>query len=98
MKVIEVNNLVKKYGDVVAVDDISFSIEKGSICSILGPNGSGKTTTIKSICNLIIPDKGEIKLDGVDNKKSVDKIAALFEGTRNLYWRLTPEKTYDTLV
>ena len=41
MKVIEVNNLVKKYGDVVAVDDISFSIEKGSICSILGPNGSG---------------------------------------------------------
>jgi ABC-2 type transport system ATP-binding protein len=92
MKVIEVNNLVKKYGDVVAVDDISFSIEKGSICSILGPNGSGKTTTIKSICNLIIPDKGEIKLDGVDNKKSVDKIAALFEGTRNLYWRLTPRE------
>lgn len=92
MKAIEVTNLVKKYGKFTAVDNISFSVEKGSICAILGPNGSGKTTTIKSICNLIIPDKGEIKLEGKSNKKSVDKIAALFEGTRNLYWRLTPRE------
>ncbi|MBB6631392.1 ABC transporter ATP-binding protein [Clostridium algidicarnis] len=92
MKAIEVTNLVKKYGKFTAVDNISFSVEKGSICAILGPNGSGKTTTIKSICNLIIPDKGEIKLEGKSNKKSVDKISALFEGTRNLYWRLTPRE------
>jgi len=92
LKAIEVTNLVKKYGKFTAVDNISFSVEKGSICAILGPNGSGKTTTIKSICNLIIPDKGEIKLEGKSNKKSVDKIAALFEGTRNLYWRLTPRE------
>jgi ABC-2 type transport system ATP-binding protein len=90
LKAIEVNNLVKRYGEVSAVDNISFSVEKGSICGILGPNGSGKTTTIKSICNLIIPDKGEIKVYGKDNKKSMDKMSALFEGTRNLYWRLTP--------
>lgn len=92
MKAIEVNNLVKKYGKLTAVDNISFSVEKGSICAILGPNGSGKTTTIKSICNLLIPNNGEIKLNGKDNKKSGDKIAALFEGTRNLYWRLTPRE------
>ncbi len=92
MKAIEVNNLVKKYGKLTAVDNISFSVEKGSICAILGPNGSGKTTTIKSICNLLIPDQGEIKLDGKDNSKSLDKITAVFEGTRNLYWRLTPKE------
>ena len=90
MKSIEVTNLVKKYGDFTAVDNISFSVDKGHICAILGPNGSGKTTTIKSICNLLIPDNGEIKLEGKDNRKAIDKIAALFEGTRNLYWRLTP--------
>ena len=69
MKAIEVNNLVKRYGEVFAVNNVSFSVEKGSICAILGPNGSGKTTTIKSICNLIIPDEGEIKVYGKDNKK-----------------------------
>ena len=92
MKAIEVNNLVKSYGNVIAVNNISFSVERGSICAILGPNGSGKTTTIKSICNLLIPERGEIKLEGKDNKIATNKISALFEGTRNLYWRLTPRE------
>lgn len=92
MEAIEVSNLTKKYGKVKAVDNISFSVKKGSICGILGPNGSGKTTTIKSICNLIIPDEGNIRIFGNDNKKSTDRISALFEGTRNLYWRLTPRE------
>ena len=92
MQAIEVNNLSKNYGKVKAVDDISFAIKKGEICGILGPNGSGKTTTIKSICNLIIPNSGDIKIFGKDNKKSTEHIAALFEGTRNLYWRLTPRE------
>lgn len=90
MKAIEINNLVKYFGKTKAVDDISFSVEEGSITAILGPNGSGKTTTIKSICNIIIPDGGSIMINGKSNKKSIDSIAALFEGTRNLYWRLTP--------
>lgn len=90
MDVIDVKNLVKYYGKVKALDDVSFSIKKGSICGILGPNGSGKTTTIKSICNLIIPNSGSVKLLGKTNKKGSKYISALFEGTRNLYWRLTP--------
>lgn len=90
MDCINVSNLTKKYGKVIAVDDISFSIKKGSVTCILGPNGSGKSTTIKSICNLIIPEKGDIKILGKPNYKSIEKLAALFEGTRNLYWRLTP--------
>lgn len=90
MKAIQVNNLVKHYGKVKALDDVSFSIDKGSVCGILGPNGSGKTTTIKSICNLIIPDSGDIQVLGSSNRKNHKHISALFEGTRNLYWRLTP--------
>ncbi|WP_313756027.1 ABC transporter ATP-binding protein [Tissierella sp.] len=92
MEAVKVVNLTKNYGKVKAVDDISFRVEKGSICGILGPNGSGKTTTIKSICNLIIPDKGNIKIYGKDNKKSTNRVSAVFEGTRNLYWRLTPRE------
>lgn len=92
MNAIEVKNLVKTYGKINVVNNISFNVEKGSVCAILGPNGSGKTTTIKSICNLIIPDGGKIKIFGEDNKKSSDKITAVFEGTRNLYWRLTPRE------
>jgi ABC-2 type transport system ATP-binding protein len=92
LEAIEVNELSKYYGNLKAVDDISFSIKKGEICGILGPNGSGKTTTIKCICNLIIPDSGEIKIFGEDNKKSMEYISALFEGTRNLYWKLTPRE------
>lgn len=92
MDAVEVINLTKHYETVKAVDDISFSVKKGSICGILGPNGSGKTTTIKSICNLIIPDNGEIKICGKDNKKSTNRISAMFEGNRNIYWRLTPRE------
>lgn len=92
MEAVEIRNLTKHYGAVKAVDDISFSVQKGSICGILGPNGSGKTTTIKSICNIITPDKGHINIWGKDNKRSTNRISAVFEGTRNLYWRLTPRE------
>lgn len=92
MEAIEVTNLSKQFGEIKAVDNISFIVEKGGICGILGPNGSGKTTTIKSICNLIIPDDGEIKIFGNSNRKSLNRISALFEGTRNLYWKLTPRE------
>lgn len=92
MSTIEVNHLVKSYKNVKAVDDVSFAVSEGTICGILGPNGSGKTTTIKSICNLIIPDQGSIKLLGKDHYKALHHISALFEGTRNLYWRLTPRE------
>ncbi|MBI2610248.1 ABC transporter ATP-binding protein [Candidatus Giovannonibacteria bacterium] len=63
---LEINNLVKKYGDKVAVDGISFSINRGEFFGFLGPNGAGKTTTINSITGIGKFDSGGIKVFGLD--------------------------------
>lgn len=66
MDVIEVSHLHKRYGDTVAVDDVSFTVEAGEIFGILGPNGAGKTTTVESIEGLRTPDRGSIRVLGLD--------------------------------
>ena len=66
MNVIEVTDLVKRYGDRTAVDGVSFSVEEGEIFAILGPNGAGKTTTVESISGLRTPDSGTISVLGLD--------------------------------
>ncbi|MCK4640364.1 MAG: ATP-binding cassette domain-containing protein, partial [Candidatus Marinimicrobia bacterium] len=60
---IEVRNLVKHYGDVKAVQDISFSVKNGEILGFLGPNGAGKTTTLKVITGYLSPTSGNIFVD-----------------------------------
>lgn len=62
---LSVEGLSKKYGDLVAVDQVSFSVFKGEIFGFLGPNGAGKTTTIKMICGLLKADSGNVVLDGI---------------------------------
>lgn len=74
MKVIEIKDLVKKYDDIIAVDNINLSIEEGEIYGILGPNGAGKSTTISLICSLLFPTSGEIKIFGEDIRKSLKSI------------------------
>jgi ABC-2 type transport system ATP-binding protein len=64
--VIDVHNLHKKYGDLVAVDDVSFSVEEGEIFGVLGPNGAGKTTTVECVEGLRKRDGGDIKVLGFD--------------------------------
>ena len=64
MAIIEVRNLRKVYGDTVAVDDVSFTVDRGEIFGILGPNGAGKTTTVESIAGLRRPDGGSIEVLG----------------------------------
>jgi len=64
--IIRVENLVKKYGDLVAVDNISFNVEPGEIFGFLGPNGAGKTTTINVLCTLARPTSGQAILNGYD--------------------------------
>lgn len=66
---ISVKNLTKKFGDFVAVDNISFNIIKGEFAAFLGPNGAGKTTTIKMLTTLLRPTSGTIELNGVDPVK-----------------------------
>ncbi|HVZ76201.1 MAG TPA: ABC transporter ATP-binding protein [Candidatus Paceibacterota bacterium] len=75
--IIEVKNLVKKYGDFTAVNDITFSVEDGETFGILGPNGAGKTTTLEMIESLKRPTSGTITLDGHDVVKEGDLVKSL---------------------
>lgn len=77
MVMLVVKNLVKKYGDFVAVDGISFEIEKGEIFGFLGPNGAGKTSTINTIIGLARPTSGLISVAGLDVAKDTKKAQAL---------------------
>ncbi len=63
---IRVENLVRRFGQFAAVDDISFEVRRGEIFAFLGPNGAGKTTTIKMLTTLLRPTSGRVELDGLD--------------------------------
>ena len=67
---IKIDNLKRAYGDFVAVDDVSFSIEKGEIVGLLGHNGAGKTTIMKMISGYLEPSYGQIEIDGMDIAKA----------------------------
>src|SRR3954468_21786307 len=64
MHLLQVNNIKKYYATQKAVDDISFSIERGSIFGLLGPNGAGKTTLLRMLTGIFYPDEGQIIFDG----------------------------------
>lgn len=66
MNIIEVKNLTKQFGELKAVDGVSFNVSKGEIFAFLGPNGAGKTTTIKMLTTLLKPTSGGILIDGHD--------------------------------
>ena len=59
---VEVEHLVKQFGDFAAVDDVSFSVEPGELFGFLGPNGAGKTTTISILCTLLTPSGGAARV------------------------------------
>ena len=89
---IEVKNVTKKYGNFVAVDNISFNIKEGEIIGLLGPNGAGKSTTMNMITGFIEQTEGEIIIDGYDMlkkpKKAKKEIGYMPEGVP-LYTDLT---------
>ena len=74
MNVIEVRNLVKRFGSKTVVDHVSMSVAKGEIVGFLGPNGSGKTTTIRIMCGLLTPNEGEGEVLGYDIRTESLKI------------------------
>ena len=61
---LEIEDLHKKYGDVVALDGCTFSVARGQLLGFLGPNGSGKTTTMRSVFSLVVPERGRVRWDG----------------------------------
>jgi ABC-2 type transport system ATP-binding protein len=71
---IVLENLCKKYGNQVVVNHLSFTVEKGEIFGFLGPNGSGKTTTIKMLCGLVLPTEGTATVNGFDIGGQPDEI------------------------
>jgi ABC-2 type transport system ATP-binding protein len=71
---VEVKDLTKRYGNLVAVDQVSFTIREGEIFGLLGPNGAGKTTTIEMIEALRTPDAGSIRVCNIDVPKGADKV------------------------
>jgi len=64
--VIEVSGLTKLYGDLVAVNDLSFAVQPGEVMGLIGPNGAGKTTTLRSLSGITIPTRGALRLAGAD--------------------------------
>jgi ABC-2 type transport system ATP-binding protein len=74
MKAIEANALVRKFGDLVAVDGVSFDVEQGEIFGFLGPNGAGKTTTINMLCTLLRPTAGTATVNGYDIARQPDDV------------------------
>ncbi len=89
---IHARNLRKCFGDVVAVDDVSFRAEDGQITGLLGPNGAGKTTTLRMLYTLLKPDSGDMTVDGIDPRReplAVKRRLGVVPDSRGLYDRLT---------
>jgi ABC-2 type transport system ATP-binding protein len=76
-QIIRVENLVKKFAGLTAVDNISFNVAEGEIFGFLGPNGAGKTTTIRMLTTLISPTSGEIIINGINIKKDSDSVRSI---------------------
>ena len=92
-----IEGVSKRFGSgeasVLAVDDVSLTVERGSIVGLLGPNGAGKTTLIKCALGIVLPDAGSVRVFGTDvgdgRRAAYADVDAMLEGARNDYWRLT---------
>ena len=89
----------KRPSPVRALDNISFTLKRGSILAILGPNGAGKTTLLKILSTLILPDKGSVSINGNrvgrDDEKIKSQIGLAAADERSFYWRLTGRQNLD---
>ncbi|HET9799765.1 MAG TPA: ATP-binding cassette domain-containing protein, partial [Gemmatimonadaceae bacterium] len=65
---IDIRNVVKRYGEHLAVGDLTLAVPRGTVYGLLGPNGAGKTTTIRMLLNIIVPDSGTITLFGASHR------------------------------
>jgi ABC-type multidrug transport system ATPase subunit len=97
---IETKHLTRQFGDLTAVDDVSFEVQKGSIFGFLGPNGSGKSTCIRMLCGVLAPTSGSAKVNGFDVAKeseAVKRSIGYMSQSFSLYRDLTVEENLDFL-
>ena len=98
MNAIEIKNFSKSYGAVEAVKNISLSISKGELFGLIGPDGAGKTSLLRAICTLLVPDQGSIIVSGMDVTKNIAGIRALLgymPQRFSLYQDLTVEQNLN---
>jgi ABC-2 type transport system ATP-binding protein len=93
MNIVEIENVTKTFGKYTAVDSLSLNVPQGSVYGFIGPNGSGKTTTLRMIMNILYPDTGMIKIFGEKHKSCTDRIGYMPE-ERGLYKKM---KVVDVL-
>ena len=89
---LKVQKLTKSFGESKALDAVTFSIDPGEVVGLLGANGAGKTTIIRSICSLLDCDSGEICFENKNIRNSLNylkNVGAVLEGSRNVHWRLS---------
>src|SRR5262245_57872990 len=92
---IEVRGLCKRYGAVVAADDVSFTVKPGEVVGLLGPNGAGKTTILRMLAGILTPSDGTAAIGGVDVRAdpfAVKQRLGFLSGDTALYQRLTPRE------
>ena len=95
MNAIEVNSISKHYGKVQALRDVSFSVGKGEVFGLIGPDGAGKTSMYRILCSLLLPDAGTATVDGYDvvsQMKEIRKRVGYMPGKFSLYQDLTVEE------
>ncbi len=96
--VVVANNLSRRFGDLVAVDQLSFAVAKGEVFGLVGPDGAGKTTTLRMLCGLIDPDAGEATVAGhrvLENIDAVKDAIGYMAQRFGLYGDLTVEENLD---
>jgi ABC-2 type transport system ATP-binding protein len=88
MNAVELENITKTFGKIVAVDDLSLKVPQGSIVGFIGPNGSGKTTTMRMILNILYPDSGTVRIFGDSLRGAVTDRIGYMPEERGLYKRM----------
>ena len=73
MNAIEVNQVAKRYGKVQALQDVSFSVRKGELFGVIGPDGAGKTSLYRILCSLLLPNEGSVRVEGYDVIQQIDR-------------------------
>ena len=98
MEAIEVSHVSKSYGKVRALDDVSFSVGKGEVFGLIGPDGAGKTSMFRILCTLLLPDQGTASVDGYDTVRQMKEIrrrVGYMPGRFSLYQDLTIQENLE---